>query len=552
MDDVSTTATDWLIYNDQYKTLICRQHGYAVTCLAGHLKAKHPYLDRRARQELISRHEGTPLLLPGPNEMLKHGPDNPSEPVEGLTIHRGWACTYPFCRYKTASWKTMRVHVNREHNMKGKRALQEWTAPAQLQTFLAGPKYAVSYFCVQTTSAGDRARANTTLADKGDIVTSITELWSEQRQEQEQLRLRLDAGMPKHETSNWLNRTGWPTHLEGKVLEKIYEASKKPSSGQDAMLERLVVETHELIVTRCVGGLSSMPLMIRSHLASPHNNDMDSRPFGRLQEASSMARYVGYIQRFLCYCLTVPFDDQFDLLDTHNFRFTPKQVTALCQLEEHLEDDECPSEVVQEQILQVLASFWMQQLPGSPFDSPLWHFVSVLAIDPDTWQFRTADRFTYVLAGLMYCARATMAEYILPAAQRATMDDLHERFMAARAKWLCKGTITPMGYMLSLHLYGRKIARETGSRLRVTWSEDGQRMHYLGQPLAMEDIRNMVASMTADAEELLWEQLMFKEGGLDARFPIPLDELQDDMTLSTIKRRFIINRPPKWRISLKF
>jgi hypothetical protein len=42
-------------------------------------------------------------------------------------------------------------------------------------------------------------------------------------------------------------------------------------------------------------------------------------------------------------------------------------------------------------------------------------------------------------------------------------------------------------------------------------------MYFIGKPIAMDDIRSIVADMTADAEDLLWDSLMFKEGD-DFRF----------------------------------
>jgi hypothetical protein len=59
-----------------------------------------------------------------------------------------------------------------------------------------------------------------------------------------------------------------------------------------------------------------------------------------------------------------------------------------------------------------------------------------------------------------------------------------------------------MGYTLSLLLYGRKIAQETGSRLMVSWSKHGEMMYFMGKPILMEDIRHMVTRMTNDAENL--------------------------------------------------
>jgi len=67
--------------------------------------------------------------------------------------------------------------------------------------------------------------------------------------------------------------------------------------------------------------------------------------------------------------------------------------------------------------------------------------------------------------------RALLAEYAVPAKERWKMDDLEGRFATVRNDWLYKVTYSPIGYVLSLLLYGRKIAREIGSRLIVFWSK---------------------------------------------------------------------------------
>jgi len=170
--------------------------------------------------------------------------------------------------------------------------------------------------------------------------------------------------------------------------------------------------------------------------------------------------------------------------------------------------------------------------------SPLWHFVGVLGIDGETGQLRPAHLFTYVLAGLVFTGRALLGEWAIPTRERDGMEDLTQRFAQVRDAWLCKATYSPMGYILSLLLFGKKIARETGSRLMVSWSKQGEMMYFMGKPILMEDLRTMVAKMTADAEDLLWGQLMFKEGN-DERFVIPLAGIEDDLTQTRRGQSFI-------------
>lgn len=233
---------------------------------------------------------------------------------------------------------------------------------------------------------------------------------------------------------------------------------------KDDRLQRLVAAVDRMFFGRCIAGLKSMPLMARLLLASPHPKDAHSRPFGPLQEKTSMDRYLTYWKRFLCYCMNVLSLESDTLLEKHGFSFADGQRKGLETLWEHLQDGNCQERDLEEELLQVSASFWIQRLDGDPFASPLWHFVAVLGIDGESGQLRPAHLFTYVLAGIVYVGRALLAEYAIPTAQRPGMEDLERRFARVRDTWLCKATYSPMGYTLSLLLYGRKIAKETGSR----------------------------------------------------------------------------------------
>ncbi|KAM0362018.1 hypothetical protein ACHAO7_011321 [Fusarium culmorum] len=569
-----------------YRLLVCQVCGFASVAdeVATHLRTRHRDIQPQHRQDLVEKIKQMPddfrsrdeiprcdivhrhkdlvptLLEEGPrdDQLARPGSSNPAEPVEGLPVHRGFACTWPGCPgYLTPSWKCLRMHFNDEHGAKAaKRKTREdlWAA-VHLQTFFTGPKRAIRYFCVREVGRGEGEReegagsekrrrrgrgAATTATQPEDEMTiaHITKGWSLQQEEQEEMQKVVEEGILRHETTNWLKRTGWPAHFSGRNLTDIQACSRMPGR-EDNELQRMVAVLDRLFFDRCIGGLKSMPLMTRLLLASPHPHDAHSRPFGALQEKTSMDRYLIYVKRFLCYCFNVLSLEEDILLATHGFRFTHAQRMGLEELWSRLQDEEQSSDDgLQEQTLEILATFWTQRLDGDPFESPLWHFVGVLGIDGETGQLRPAHLFTYVLAGLVFTGRALLAEWAIPTRERAGMADLAQRFAKVRDAWLCKATYSPMGYTLSLLLYGRKIAQETGSRLMVSWSKGGEMMYFMGRPILMEDLRTMVPRMTADAEDLLWDQLMFKEGE-DERFVIPLASIEDDLTQTRRGRSFI-------------
>jgi superfamily II DNA helicase RecQ len=523
---------DWLVHHPAHPSLVCRFHGYAISNLYAHLRDQHSDVNSKARNAIVAEYSGLEYGQPS-NTDFCYGLANPIPAIDGLTVRDGFACGA--CGFLTTSWKWFRVHWNKDH----KRSVadsKQWSK-VHLQTFFTGPKSAVHYFCVSVSEDEAAEASAKTGRPNCQLVEEITEQWAYEKSQQEEMQKVLADGADKHETTNWLKRAGWTAHFKERDLGEIYVCSRMPSREDDE-LRRMAAAMNRLFFRRCIDGLKSMPLMTRLLLASPHHQDAHSRPFGPLQEKTSMDRNLVYWQRFFCYCLNVLQLDEAALRRKHGFSFTGAQRRSLEQLWRHLQDEDWSEEAIEEELLQVSASFWMQRLDGDPFASPLWHFVGVLGIDGESGQFRPAHLFTYVLAGLVYVGRALLGEWAIPTKERVEMEDLGERFAQVRNTWLCKATYSPMGYVLSLLLYGRKIAQETGSRLMVSWSKQAELMYFMGKPIPMDDIRSMVAEMTADAEDLLWDSLMFKEGE-DVRFTIPLADIEDDLTQTQRGKSFI-------------
>jgi hypothetical protein len=179
------------------------------------------------------------------------------------------------------------VHLSDEHDAKAaKRKTQEdlW-ATVHLQTFFTGPKRAIRYFCVREVAreegeeeGNERRRrrgrgATITQPEDQMTIAHITKGWSLQQEEQEEMQKVVDEGILRHETTNWLKRTGWSAHFTGKNLIDIQACSKMPgrgNEGYDEQLRHMSGALDRLFFDRCIGGLKSMPLMTRLLLASPH------------------------------------------------------------------------------------------------------------------------------------------------------------------------------------------------------------------------------------------------------------------------------------------
>ncbi|GKU16177.1 unnamed protein product, partial [Fusarium langsethiae] len=261
-----SSGEGWLLYNEEHQSLICAFHGYAVRNLEGHLRDRHPDIDHRARSDLIRRHRDLQLQGPKEDRLALYGPSNPTQPIEGLPIHRGFACTWSACKHLTPSWKCLRVHFNDEHGVKGAKAREGLWTDVRLQTFFTGPKRAIFYFCVSPPVGGGsgdvalagkgRRRARmATMADKhqtpseDQAIANITKGWILQKEEQEEMQKVMEEGILRHETTNWLKRTGWPAHFSGRNLADIQARSRMPGRD-DHELQRMVAVLDRLFFDR--------------------------------------------------------------------------------------------------------------------------------------------------------------------------------------------------------------------------------------------------------------------------------------------------------------
>ena len=193
------------------------------------------------------------------------------------------------------------------------------------------PKWAIYYFCITDSSAIGSKHSQTGQEERGhclevedpehfEIIAKIKEQWIHNQSQQEEIQKVLANKAAKHEIINWLKHSGWIAHFLKRDLSEIYLCNWMPSP-EDNALWRLIATINWMFFDRCIGGLLSMPLIARLLLASPYLKDAYSRPFGPLQEKTSMDRYLIYWKRFLCYCLNILSLDKATLLEMHRFSF---------------------------------------------------------------------------------------------------------------------------------------------------------------------------------------------------------------------------------------
>lgn len=152
-----------LLYNTQYRVLICRQCQYAIqkSAVESHLLRHKIY--RTERQRLLT--SIAKLVLVEPEDVLLL--NSTSLPIEGLPIIEGYRCTLSGCHHLCASEKRMKRHWNESHEDIKHPILEENLREAKLQTFFRGTK--IRYFEVDTSTASDGANvASLVIATEND------------------------------------------------------------------------------------------------------------------------------------------------------------------------------------------------------------------------------------------------------------------------------------------------------------------------------------------------------------------------------------------------
>jgi hypothetical protein len=332
----------------------------------------------------------------------------------------------------------------------------------------------------------------------------------------------------KTDKTGWYRRTGWMEFFKDRNLSHLAYQLRMPDRHEPKL--KLAAELTELLIKRCVKGLSSLPHEIRRWLRSAKREAPDTRPLGRLQNPESQARYAGYIIKFVCFYLRIiedegaqtarssqetqaaavqdSSDEQSDgVNDSGNgdvsdssegyrprkqraetskdpmkdarelFTWTDEQHRLADCLWDVLAGGERAVQI--EALLDSLASFILVTYPREPLSCGLIQFLAVLGIDGEIGRSRTAKNYSFMLAGVVYCVRVLGLEKLLPMRQRndQTEDD-RQKFIEMREKYLADGSFSPMSEMINLLAMGKYIGLNAGNSGNAYWSKD-KKTYYL-------------------------------------------------------------------------
>jgi hypothetical protein len=194
-----------------------------------------------------------------------------------------------------------------------------------------------------------------------------------------------------------------------------------------------------------------------------------------------------------------------------------------------------PSEDILELMFQLFVTFWTQSSQnGDTKRSVIAHFSGVLGIHPQELAFRRAYDYTPTLSALIWTGRLIILEYALPTKaynrlaipwpSRSHHPDQFQRLCnQIRPKYLQRGSMSPIGYLIERLQHGSAIARRDGARTNISWSPDGQTLRISDTNSSVQQFRQTIHAVIVRARQQM-EDLLF------GWFPdVRLENVKDDM-----------------------
>jgi hypothetical protein len=135
-----------------------------------------------------------------------------------------------------------------------------------------------------------------------------------------------------------------------------------------------------------------------------------------------------------------------------------------------------------EQLFQLLVMFWADlSMDGSMKHSAILHFSGVLGVHQTELCFRKPYGYTPFLSALLWVGRLIIFEHALPIApytylkvpwpaRTAYPDQVQRLREQIRPKYLLRGSLAPVGYLIERLQHGRTIARREGPPTNISYS----------------------------------------------------------------------------------
>lgn len=365
--------------------------------------------------------------------------------------------------------------------------------------------------------------------------------------------------LPKETDGGWLSHVGWVGHLRDRSFKDLDDASCLPGKEEEELhvVARLVEET----LDQCLSTLENTNKEIRQWWRSPKGQELHFRPLKAFKTRQAWMKAVHVWQRFVCYCLRGLQLPESQRKLQLNLTLSQEQIRLLSELLHGAqracrgsgEVDKSNFDALLSLIQDFSISVLQQSIWGMGWENPLIHFTAVLGCNFYAKQFKPVIYYTTTLNAVIFCSRLFFLQHCTVESQRKESEsqpglfrdhevDISTRtkiFMDCRMKYMTNGCFKPMSRMLGDLAYGLARAMQTGGPTSVHWTDREKEVLIIsGLPVQVVAFKTMVHNILQEAEDLLWQDLMFTEEK-EARFTIDLMKIIDDMSTTKLGSSFI-------------
>ncbi len=549
----TNAGIDTLIeYLPDHKLLICTQCKVAVPSndLEIHLRSSHRGTKKAWRDSLHEKFEQLPTIQTTAD--LQPLPDG-SPPLSFLIPPReGYRC--PHCAvFRTLHETELRRHSSKAHNLKIKPSDVEKHV-CYLQGWIKRHVVQAKRYWVVDMDAASVSCCEGQHSEPTEIVCGAeAELLKLETEEETRIRkdpeVVIDEDLETDENSDWLRACGWAIWFKHKPIPLLVAAASVPFPGCPRVLylgkwhgvectspisvERtlqLVALVSQAAIDRCVSTLRKTPRTLRCW-ARTWGQSFSPYPL-ECPQPSSLRKYIRIWTSAICYFFRV-WDQGHRLkettVDLGGIDFTVQQRAAMQLVWSHLEPlgsheglhipSELPIEGI-EAVTQLFMTFWTETPRNADLQSTaIARFSGILGIHPHEFSFRRAYDYTPLLSALIWVGQLLFLEYALPLEAYDTLpqrwpardeypDIAHRLRYTIKPRYMERGSMAPLGYLIERRQHGRAIARREGPQTNIDWSKDGHELKIDESSITVPQFRQVVRSVIARCQHLL-DDLLF-------------------------------------------
>ena len=340
---------------------------------------------------------------------------------------------------------------------------------------------------------------------------------------------RIDGVIQKSQDSReinpWLERTRRIEHLEGQDLQQMAKLTLLPGQSEKALsaicgaFKVLIQGTKKLVADRD-GEVTFSHFDMRQINSFDRNITLAKRPMVVQIQDATLNNYIGVWQRLLCYLIrtSLPSEDPPPLL----YRLTDGQRPALSGLlataERFLSIPtfdvayKHAADRLERACVHTSIKILDHILHGNEYDNVLVSFLTVYGVDPNKGVFRDVQNCTRDLSALIKIAQFLVIKQSAYEMEEGRADHVDVPMEEMRLRFMTHDGRTPMGWMLGLRAYGKRLIEKRTVDGHIIWSDDYKRISYKGFECTLMNFRRFVSALMAKAGKQL-SDLFLVQGG---------------------------------------